>query len=72
VSLEAELREELTRLRIAAVRRLRERLEDPGTTATPAYLDVARKLIGDLMVDSPPPRLPPIVADLPFPDPENE
>lgn len=68
---EQELAAELVLLRIAAVRRLRERLEDPNEPATPSYLDVARKMISDLMGPTPPPpKAPAIVRDLPFTDPD--
>jgi hypothetical protein len=62
------LENELERLRIAMVRRLCERLEDPSETATPAYLDVARKMVADLMAPQPAaPRAEPVVWNLPFP-----
>lgn len=63
--LDDELREELMRLRVVAVRRLRELLE--GDCSAP-LLDVARKMLADLAPPQPAARrAPPIVADLPFP-----
>lgn len=68
-----ELQQELQRLRLATVRRLRERLEDPEETATPSYLEVARKLVADLAPPAPAARrLPAITDDLPFAAPEDE
>lgn len=62
------LRELLLRLRIATVRRLCERLEDPEETATPSYLEAARKLLESQLREEPvaPPRGRPITEGLPI------
>jgi len=65
------LEEELIQLQIAVVRRLREKLEAEGPV-TPAYLDVARKILADLMPGKGErPVAPPVTVDLPFPAPDD-
>ena len=67
------LRDELTLLRAAMAKRLREKLEGKEQL-TPAWIDQARRFLTDQgMVRSPDraPKAPPVVIDLPFQDPES-
>jgi len=67
------LRDELTLLRAAMAKRLREKLEGKEQL-TPAWIDQARRFLTDQgMVRSPDraPKVPPVVIDLPFQDPES-
>lgn len=68
MSLQDELQAELEGLRLAVVKQLRKALENEQT-ASPAYLEAARKMLNDLQPRPSGPRLPPpLVGDLPFPD----
>jgi len=67
---EEELQRELTLLRIAIVKRLRAELAKPDASASAPFLDVARKTVESFMIAPEARPAPPIVTDLPFPEPE--